>query len=58
MLSDYVHQIPVRTLKNTSAIQAVRHDSLGSCGIVFYKAGQVEVTTNMSLKVNQPYCSR
>ncbi len=50
----YSQHIPVHTLVNTADIQAVRHDSLGVTGIVFYTAGSVDVREGLTLEVDKP----
>ena len=53
-VQSYSNNIPVLTISNTAAIQAVRHDRLGITGIVFYQAGEVVVRNGLSLKADNP----
>ncbi len=53
-IQEYAQRIPVHTLSNTTDIQAVRHDSLGVTGIVFYKAGRMIVRLGLAVEVDQP----
>jgi chondroitin AC lyase len=42
----------IKILANTSEIQAIKHSRLEICQIVFYRAGQVEVSTDISVKMD------
>lgn len=53
-LKDYSANPPLRTLSNTSVLQAVRHDRLGICGVVFYAPGKVAVRPGLELSVDKP----
>jgi len=44
---------PVRVIQNTPLIQAVRNDSLGVTGIVFYAAGEVTITPGQTVQVDK-----
>ena len=40
----------IEILSNTAEIQAVKHNKLGLCQIVFYKAGEVEISEGIRVK--------
>jgi chondroitin AC lyase len=40
----------IEILSNTAEIQAVMHQELGLCQIVFYKAGEIEISGGMKVK--------
>ena len=41
-------------ISNTPEIQAVKHNKLNICQMVFYKAGQVQVSNKINLKCDNP----
>lgn len=50
----YAAHPAVRTLRNDSDVQAVRHDDLGLAMATFYEAGSVELGDGRTLTVDQP----
>jgi len=50
----YASQLPVRTLANTKAIQAVAHTGLGVTGAVLYEAGTVAIPGGTTVAINIP----
>lgn len=49
----YAQELPYTTLANTDDVQAVRHDALQVCGIVFYAASTVDIG-HFSVTVDKP----
>ncbi|WP_149273157.1 polysaccharide lyase family 8 super-sandwich domain-containing protein [Pareuzebyella sediminis] len=41
-------------LSNTPYLQAVRHNTLGICQIIFYKAGEIRLTDHLTLRSDTP----
>ncbi len=46
------HNRNIEILSNTPVIQAVKHNGLGICQIVFYEAGEVEITRRASVRMD------
>ncbi|MCD6597618.1 MAG: hypothetical protein J7L04_08025, partial [Bacteroidales bacterium] len=44
----------ITIISNTPEIQAVKHSGLNICQMVFYKAGQVQVSNKINLKCDNP----
>ncbi len=53
-VATYQKNIPVEILANTPAMQAVQHTGLGLSQIVFYEAGEVQLTDNIKVTVESP----
>jgi len=53
-LKDYSANPPLRTLSNSGVLQAVRHERLGICGVVFYAPGKIHVRPGLELSVDKP----
>lgn len=52
-LASYAQKPAVRVVVNTTARQAVQHDTLGLLGVVFHQAGTVQ-SVGLTLSVTQP----
>jgi len=44
----------IEILKNDPQMQAVRHTKLGISQLIFYKAGQIDITSGMKIKMADP----
>lgn len=44
----------IEILANTADIQAVRHNILNVCQIVFFRAGEIQVTPGMNIRMDSP----
>jgi chondroitin AC lyase len=44
----------IEIIANTSAIQAVRNTKLGICQIAFHRAGEVQVSKNLKVRMDSP----
>jgi len=44
----------IRILSNTPDLQGVMHDGLNICQLVFYKAGEVEISDGYTVKMDSP----
>ncbi|MCF6358280.1 MAG: polysaccharide lyase beta-sandwich domain-containing protein, partial [Draconibacterium sp.] len=44
----------ITIISNTPEIQAVKHTDLNMCQVVFYKAGEIQVTDNLKLVCDNP----
>lgn len=53
-VKNYSDNIPVRIIENTPALQSVRHDVKKKTGIVFYKAGSVQIHIGLTVEVDEP----
>ncbi len=53
-LADYVNEIPVRILVNSTSVQAVQHPGLRITQAVFYKPGKINLGDGTMLSVDQP----
>lgn len=42
----------IEILSNTSEIQAVKHNQLGICQVVFYKSGEVEISKDLKIRMD------
>ncbi|OFZ12481.1 MAG: hypothetical protein A2Z20_02860 [Bdellovibrionales bacterium RBG_16_40_8] len=49
-----VKNMSVRTISNTTDLQAVRNDSLKVTGLVFYAAGEVEIRSGLTVRADGP----
>jgi chondroitin AC lyase len=50
----YSKQLPVKVLANTSDLQAVQHTGSRRTGIVFYKAGSIQVSNQLTVAATHP----
>ena len=50
----YAASLPVRVLENSPALQAVMNTSSDVCGIVFWEAGQINLSDDLSVSVDTP----
>lgn len=53
-IDQYVENLPVSILCNTSKIQAVSHKTLKITGIVFHQAGEFNINDDLSVGVDKP----
>ena len=53
-MQSYSNALPVRILSNTTQQQAVRNDSLGIAGIVFYTSGTLNLRPGLSVEADAP----
>ncbi len=44
----------IRILSNTRELQAVQHSGLNLCQIAFYKAGEVQLSDNLKIRIESP----
>ncbi len=45
------NQRDIEIISNTSDVQAVKHNQLGICQVAFYKAGEVEIATDVKVSM-------
>jgi chondroitin AC lyase len=53
-IEDYQKKADVKILANTSALQAVQHSGLHQSQLAFYQPGEIKISKDLWLKVNQP----
>jgi chondroitin AC lyase len=51
---EYIANIPLRVLSNTPQLQAVYHKELGLLGAAFYEPGEIVITPQRKISVDQP----
>lgn len=50
----YQQSLPVKVLQNNESIQAVHHTALKVTGIVFYQAGSIQISPDLSVSIDHP----
>ena len=54
VLDDYAKSAPVDILSNNTSIQAVRHNRLHRCEVVYYAPGSIKVSDHVTLRAMSP----
>ena len=53
-MAHYTQDLPVTILSNTAKVQAVSHNNLQITGIVFHKAGEFTINTDLTVAADKP----